>query len=223
MFPENFKDCLITKIQEVVITKKEVEKYINFFRTSYGKHVISVESQLISKNTNKDATLLSIGSGPAIIESHLQKLRTDIKIITIDNNINIISQIPQYLHPILADGKHLPFSSNIFDIVICITSLEFMSKPPIVINEIHTVLKQNGVFLALLLNLESRYVQRKIKDTNSYIGREMKQHSYSTIKDTLKQHFKDVRLDFVIREQKKENNEILSSNHHRLIVMKAKK
>ncbi len=168
-----------------------------------------------------ESIFLSIGCGPALIENKIQKLRDDITIITLDLNPEMIMVVPSILHPILADAKALPFSAEIFDVIVCITSLEFMKQPKITLQEIRRVLKPKGLFLALLLNPDSPYIQSKRYQPDSYIGHHLNSQSYDQIFNTVQQLFKNRTITTALQEPIEKNRKETTSNSNRLIVMKA--
>ena len=133
----------------------------------------------------------------------------------------MLSFVPSYLHPIQADAVKIPINSAIADILVCITSLEFMNNPKQSLHEIYRIIKPNGIFFALLLNPNSSYVQQKTSEGNSYIGRNLQQKTYDAIISTITQLFNhyESSIDLYI-----ENNKIKkesSPNNARLLIVKA--
>ncbi len=165
--------------------------------------------------------LLSIGSGPGIIETDVHRMREDITVITLDCNPNMTKRIPLSLQPVLADGQHLPFSFNIFDMVVCITSLEFMKHPEETIKQIVDILKPKGILLALMLNPDSTYVQQKMQTSNSYIGTHLKQQSLDQITDAANHLFRKITSDHDLKKDFDENKEESLFIKHRLKILKA--
>lgn len=157
---------------------------------------------MISKHTKKNVTLLSIGCGPGIIEEQLHRFRKDIYIITLDKNNIMLKNIPFHLHPILADASRLPFETYTFEIVICITSLEFMRHPENVIRKIYNILKPKGILFVLMLNPESDYVQQKIEKEDSYIGKNLNRDGFLTIKPAINDIFAETKTGFSLENKK---------------------
>jgi len=132
------------RVNEGIETKKETTKYLRYYQTSLGMQVMEYEAKIISNVVQKNAVVLSIGCGPGIIEQRVLELRKDLSIIALDINKEMLSTIPADLHPIHADGSHLPFSSLSFDAAVCITSLEFITHIEKTIQEIHRTLIPKG-------------------------------------------------------------------------------
>lgn len=165
--------------------------------------------------------MLSIGCGPAVIEERLYQIRNDITVITLDKNREMLSIVPSHLHPIQADAVKIPFNSSTADLLICITSLEFMKNPKQSLHEIYRIIKPNGIFLALLLNPDSNYVKQKTSEGNSYIGRNLQQKTYDTIISTITHLFNhyESSVDLYIENDKIKKES--TPNNARLLIMKA--
>jgi len=165
--------------------------------------------------------VVSIGCGPAVIEETLYQIRNDLTVFTLDKNKEMLSIVPSYLHPIQADAEKIPINSAIADLLICITSLEFMNDPKQSLHEIYRIIKPNGIFLALLLNPDSTYVKQKTNEGGSYIGMNLQQKTYDVIISTITRLFNQYEssIDLYI-----ENNKIKkesSPNNARLLIVKA--
>jgi ubiquinone/menaquinone biosynthesis C-methylase UbiE len=133
----------------------------------------------------------------------------------------MLSVAPSYLNPLYADAKYIPLRSRIADIMVCITSLEFMNNSKQALDEIYRIIKPNGIFFALLLNPDSSYVQQKTSEGNSYIGRNLQQKTYDVIISTISQFFNhyESKVDLYIENDKIKKES--SQNNARLLIMKA--
>ena len=133
----------------------------------------------------------------------------------------MISFVPSYLHPIQADAVKIPINSSIADLLICITSLEFMNDPKLSLQEIYRIIKPNGIFLVLLLNPDSTYVKQKTSEGNSYIGRNLQQKTYDVIISTITHLFNHYKssVDLYIENEKIKKES--TPNNARLLIMKA--
>jgi ubiquinone/menaquinone biosynthesis C-methylase UbiE len=165
--------------------------------------------------------LLSVGCGPAIIENKLHLLRRDIRFLCLDINREMLCFVPKYLNPIQANALHLPFFNESIDFVFCITSLEFMNKPRQVLTEINRVLKYRGTFLGLLLNPHSDYVNKKLNQCNSYIGKNYQLKSYEIITRTINNLFNQNTSCYGLYVENNDVTDQSSRNNARLLIMKA--
>ncbi len=203
------------------ITKTNSKKYVDYYQTPLGKEIATFEASLIDKIAPVQATVVSVGCGPAVIEEILHQIRNDLTVFTLDKNKEMLSFVPSYLHPIQADAEKIPINSAIADLLICITSLEFMNDPKQSLHEIYRIIKPNGIFLALLLNPDSTYVKQKTNEGGSYIGMNLQQKTYDVIISTITRLFNQYEssIDLYI-----ENNKIKkesSPNNARLLIVKA--
>ncbi len=135
----------------------------------------------------------------------------------------MIARIPLFLQPVLANGQALPFSSNTFDVILCITSLEFMKHPDETIKQIVNILKPKGILLALMLNLDSTYVKQKMHNPTSYIGKHLKQQNLESITDVVSLSFRKIIPEIDLKREINENEGELLSIMHRLKILKALK
>lgn len=206
---------------EGITTKNEIKKYVQYYHTFIGRKIANFEANFIDRYTPVNATLLSVGCGPAIIENILYQSRKDIQLFTLDKNKEMLNNIPLYLRPIKADAAHLPFVTSIFDIIVCVTSLEFMSDPKETLHEIYRVLKPKGKLLVFLLNPQSNYVQQKMKEKDSYIGENIQQKTHKTITSTINQLFNKNELSFNLSIRNNKITKESSRNTARLIIIKA--
>jgi 2-polyprenyl-3-methyl-5-hydroxy-6-metoxy-1,4-benzoquinol methylase len=48
---------------------------------------------------------------------------------------------------ILGDAEHMPFKKSSFDLITCFETIEHLNNPELMLNDVHQILKPNGVFL----------------------------------------------------------------------------
>lgn len=133
----------------------------------------------------------------------------------------MLSSTPNSFHQILADAAYIPISSENIDVVLCITSLEFMKNPASVLNEIYRTLKNSGIFLCLLLNPNSKSFQEKITMKNSYIGSHVKTQNYQHISDEINSLFSNVSTFFGFKEKNNACSTRIFKQEYRLLIKKA--
>ncbi|MBI1278005.1 MAG: methyltransferase domain-containing protein [Anaerolineaceae bacterium] len=61
-------------------------------------------------------------------------------------------QLDKYLVHNLNQNPHLPYESNLFDAVTCAVSVQYLTNPIAVFEEVNRVLKANGVFIVSFSN-----------------------------------------------------------------------
>ncbi|MBZ3887621.1 NADH dehydrogenase [ubiquinone] 1 alpha subcomplex assembly factor 5 [Sciurus carolinensis] len=111
----------------------------------------------------RDFTLaLDVGCGRGYIAQHLSKetigkfFQTDIAENALKNSLE--TEIPTV--SVLADEEFLPFRENTFDLVVSSLSLHWVNDLPRALEQIHYVLKPNGVFVGAMFGGDTLYELR---------------------------------------------------------------
>lgn len=105
---------------------------------------------------------LDIGCGRGYIAQHLDKetvgkiFQTDIAEHALKNSLE--TDIPTV--NILADEEFLPFQENTFDLVVSSLSLHWVNDLPRALEQIHYVLKPDGVFVGAMFGGDTLYELR---------------------------------------------------------------
>ncbi|XP_007450256.1 PREDICTED: NADH dehydrogenase [ubiquinone] 1 alpha subcomplex assembly factor 5 isoform X1 [Lipotes vexillifer] len=105
---------------------------------------------------------LDVGCGRGYIAQHLNKetvgkfFQTDIAENALKNALEM--EIPTV--SVLADEEFLPFRENIFDLVVSSLSLHWVNDLPRALEQIHCVLKPDGVFIGALFGGDTLYELR---------------------------------------------------------------
>ncbi|KAF7461733.1 arginine-hydroxylase NDUFAF5, mitochondrial isoform X1 [Marmota monax] len=112
---------------------------------------------------SRDFTLaLDVGCGRGYIAQHLNKetvgkfFQTDIAENALKNSLE--TEIPTV--SVLADEEFLPFRENTFDLVVSSLSLHWVNDLPRALEQIHYVLKPNGVFVGAMFGGDTLYELR---------------------------------------------------------------
>ena len=80
----------------------------------------------------------------------------------------------------LEDGV-LPYSSNLFDVVIAINSLNFVKNHQPILNEINRVMKNNAVLVCVVDNQNRPNKSINNHWTQSYLNKNLKQSGFESI------------------------------------------
>ncbi|KAM6144399.1 arginine-hydroxylase NDUFAF5, mitochondrial isoform 2-T2 [Erethizon dorsatum] len=105
---------------------------------------------------------LDVGCGRGYIAQHLNKetigkfFQTDIAENALKNSLE--TEIPTV--SILADEEFLPFQENTFDLVVSSLSLHWVNDLPRALEQIHYVLKPDGVFVGAMFGGDTLYELR---------------------------------------------------------------
>ena len=171
------------------MNKGIVEKYLSFYRTSFGEKILEKELELVELKLKNCENVLSIGCGPAVLEAKLQHLHPEMNIFGLDSSKEMLKQASTTIHLDHGNANHLKYDNNFFDAVLCITSLEFMTEYNKVLTEIQRVLKNRGIVLVLMLNPKSQYFKNEYNDVNSFIKRNIKHTDTEEIKSAISKRF----------------------------------
>jgi ubiquinone/menaquinone biosynthesis C-methylase UbiE len=184
--------------------ENEGKKYRKFYSTMLGRKVLEQETRFVDEKLTGCNKVLSIGCGPAILETRLHQLHPEMTIIGLDNSKAMIKQAPKEISIVYGDAQHLEFEDFSFDAVFYLTSLEFIQNFQKAIEETYRVLKSKGLLLVLMLNPKSRYFQEEYNDINSYIRKNIKHRNIEEIKECISHYFfiEDEKFFLGIRGQK---------------------
>ncbi|XP_006865704.1 PREDICTED: NADH dehydrogenase [ubiquinone] 1 alpha subcomplex assembly factor 5 [Chrysochloris asiatica] len=105
---------------------------------------------------------LDVGCGRGYIAQHLNK-ETVGKLFKVDIAENALkhtleTEVPT--HSVLADEEFLPFRENTFDLVVSSLSLHWVNDLPRALEQIHYVLKPDGVFIGAMFGGDTLYELR---------------------------------------------------------------
>ena len=164
--------------------ENEVKKYLNFYSNKFGRAVLEKELEFVESKLKNCKNVLSIGCGPAFLETRLHQLHPEMDITGLDNSKEMIVQASKAIHLEYGDAQHLEF-----DDVLYVTSLEFIEDYKKAIEETWRVLKSKGRILILMLNPNSDFFKDEYSDRNSYIEKNMRHRNIMEIKEVISRYF----------------------------------
>ena len=146
-----------------------IDRYMQSCRTEFWQRVFRIELEYILKHLVKGKEVLSVGCGPAIIESALSEC--GFTITGLDVSQEALDCAPDSVRTVAARAEDMPFPASSFDAVIYVASLQFIENYRKAIEETTRVLRPEGTLLVMLLNPKSDFFKRKLRDPNSYVGK----------------------------------------------------
>jgi ubiquinone/menaquinone biosynthesis C-methylase UbiE len=111
--------------------------------------------------------VLSVGCGPAIVESALSK--HGFRITGLDVSREALDRAPNTVRTVAGSACDIPFQASSFDAVIFVASLQFIEDHEKAIEHTSRVLRSNGRLIVMLLNAESNFFKEKLCDPSSYV------------------------------------------------------
>lgn len=172
-----------------MLNKNEIEKYLKFYNSKFGKEVLKEEAKFVESKLKNCKNVLSVGCGPALLEVRLSQIHPEMNITGLDNSKEMIVQASKSIHLEYGDAQHLKFDDNSFDAVLYVTSIEFIKEYKKAIKETNRVLKPKGKILVLMLNPKSNYFKNEYMDRNSYIWKNIKHTNVEKIKEFISKYF----------------------------------
>lgn len=138
------------------------QQYDKWYETYAGKRIDYLEKRALEAFLEKDSgkkRLLEVGCGTGHwCDYFAQK---GYRVTGIDISEKMISKAVEKDLPntsfVICDASRLPFKDNAFDIVVSITTLEFVPDPARAVSEMFRCLSKGGTMLVAALNLLSYY------------------------------------------------------------------
>jgi ubiquinone/menaquinone biosynthesis C-methylase UbiE len=163
-----------------------MQKYLQSCKTEFWKNVFRVELNYILQELKGTKEVLSVGCGPAIIETGLAE--HGFNVIGLDISKEALEQAPDKIRTVAGSAENMNFAESCFDAVIYVVSIQFIEKYKQAIKETARVLRASGKFLAMLLNPECEFFREKTKNPDSYINK-IKHTDLREIERTIAEYF----------------------------------
>jgi ubiquinone/menaquinone biosynthesis C-methylase UbiE len=146
-----------------------MDKYLQSCKSDFWKEVFEEELYYILHQLKGAKDILSVGCGPAIIETGLAE--HGFNITGLDISEVVLGQNPDSIRTVVGSAEKMNFADCSFDAVVYVASLQFIEKYERALKETFRVLRPKGKFLAMLLNSESDFFKEKTQKPDSYISR----------------------------------------------------
>lgn len=145
----------------------EIERYMESCRTEFWQEVFLAELDYLIRRLEGSKDILSVGCGPAIIESGLSE--RGFRVTGLDVSRETLNCAPDRIRTVAARAEEMPFPESSFDAVIYIASLQFIEDYRMAMEKTERVLRPDGKLIAMLLNPESAFFRDRFRDTRSYV------------------------------------------------------
>ena len=163
-----------------------MDKYLQSCKTEFWKKVFKAELDYILQQLKDAKDILSVGCGPAIIETGLAE--HGFNVTGLDISEEALDQAPDSIRAIVGPAENMDFADSCFDVVIYVASLQFIEKYKEAIKKTARVLKQDSKLLVMLLNPQSEFFKEKINNPASYVNK-VKHTNLAEIERTIAEHF----------------------------------
>jgi ubiquinone/menaquinone biosynthesis C-methylase UbiE len=151
------------------MTEAESSDYLRSCQSEFWRKVFAAELDYLLQCLRPGDEILSVGCGPAIIESGLKE--RGFAVVGLDVSRDALACAPDTLRTVVAPAERMPFADAAFDAVLFIASLQFIENYRQALAETRRVLRPKGRMIAMLLNPASAFFKRKQAEPDSYIPR----------------------------------------------------
>ena len=163
-----------------------MEKYLQSCKSKFWKEVFKAELDYILHQLKGTKDILSIGCGPAIIETGLAE--HGFNVTGLDVSREALDQAPNSIRTVAGSAEKMDFADCSFDAIIYVASMQFIEKYKEAVKETARILRMDGKLLIMLLNPESKFFQEKTKNSGSYINK-IKHTNLKEIEETVAKYF----------------------------------
>jgi len=145
----------------------EIQRYLQSCRTEFWQKIFRAELEYLLPHLDGSRDVLSIGCGPAIIESGLSE--RGFRVTGLDVSQEALACAPDHIRTIAGRAEDMSFPKSSFDTVIYVASLQFIEDYRKAMEKTAPVLRPAGKLIVMLLNPQSVFYQEKAQDPTSYV------------------------------------------------------
>jgi SAM-dependent methyltransferase len=140
------------------------------------------------------ADILSVGCGPAIVEGALSE--RGFRVTGLDVSREALDRAPKGVETVAARAEDMPFRESSFDAAIYVVSMQFIEDYRRAIEKTARALRPRGRLIAMLLNPDSAFFERKRREPDSYV-RGIKHAATKDIESVIAETF-DVQTEYFL-------------------------
>ena len=164
----------------------EIQRYRQSCRTEFWQKVFRAELEYLLPHLEGSRDVLSIGCGPAIIESGLSE--RGFRVTGLDVSQEALACAPDHIRTIAGRAGDMDFPKSSFDAVIYVASLQFIEDYRKAMEKTAQVLRPAGKLIVMLLNPQSAFYKEKAQDPTSYV-RKIRHTNLEEIESAIAEHF----------------------------------
>ncbi|MBW4056997.1 MAG: class I SAM-dependent methyltransferase [Proteobacteria bacterium] len=145
----------------------ETAQYLKSCRSEFWQKVFAAELGYLLQHVIPGDEILSVGCGPAHIESGLAA--RGFMVVGLDVSRDALACAPDSVRAIAAAAEEMPFPEASFDVVLYIASLQFIENYRTALERTAQVLKPDGRLFAMLLNPASEFFKTRYATEDFYV------------------------------------------------------
>ena len=188
-------------------------------KTEFWKKVFKAELDYILQELEGAKDVLSVGCGPAVIETGLAE--HGFNVTGLDISKEALNQAPDSIRTVRVSVENMDFTESSFDAVIYVASIQFIERYKEAVKQSARVLRSGGKLLIMLLNPESEFFKEKTQNPDSYINK-IKHINLREIEEAVAKYF-FVKTEYFLGIKGTEIFQSRDSNAASLYVIKGKK
>lgn len=167
-------------------TRNIAARYSESCRKDFWQEVFRAELDYLLRQLGDRQNILSIGCGSAVLEEGL--CRHGYHVTGLDISREALKCTSGKIRTVMARAEDMPFPDSSFDAVVLVASLQFVDNVQKVVERSVSVLRPEGMILAMLLNPESAFFKEKLRQPDSYVRR-IKHPDLGPIENALSENF----------------------------------
>jgi ubiquinone/menaquinone biosynthesis C-methylase UbiE len=164
----------------------DTERYLQSCRTEFWRNVFRAELAYLLQHLEGSREVLSVGCGPAIVESGLSE--RGFRVTGLDVSQEALACAPDHIRTIAGRAEDMDFPKSSFDAVIYVASLQFIEDYRKAMEKTAQVLRPAGKLIVMLLNPQSAFFKEKAEDPTSYV-RKIRHTNLEEIESAIAEHF----------------------------------
>ena len=145
----------------------ETAQYLKSCKSEFWQKVFAAELDYLLQRLTPGDEILSVGCGPAHIESGLAA--HGFMVVGLDVSREALACAPDSVRSVVAAAEEMPFPDAAFDVVLYIVSLQFIENYRTALEQTAQILKPGGRIIAMLLNPTSEFFKTRYASENSYV------------------------------------------------------
>jgi ubiquinone/menaquinone biosynthesis C-methylase UbiE len=162
------------------------QRYLESCRAEFWRNVFQTELAYLLQHLEGSREVLSVGCGPAIIESGLSE--RGFRVTGLDVSQEALACAPDHVRTIAGRAEDMEFPKSSFDAVIYVASLQFIEDYRKAVEKTAQVLRPAGKLIVMVLNPQSVFYKEKTRDPASYV-RKIRHTNLEEIERAIAEHF----------------------------------
>jgi ubiquinone/menaquinone biosynthesis C-methylase UbiE len=167
-------------------SSRDAAGYLESCQAAFWRNVFREELEYLTRHLEGCKDVLSVGCGPAIIESGLSE--NGFCVTGLDVSQEALACAPDHVRTVAGRAEDMDFPECSFDAVIYVASLQFIEDYRKAIEKTAQVLRPAGRLIALLLNPLSEFFREKVQTPSSYV-RKIRHTNLEDMEATIQEHF----------------------------------